>query len=230
MVALKVLLVVLAAALISCQNPAAPAAASAAASGTAGSSVTIAVPATPSGVTVAAGANSATLTWNACPTAASYNVYYVASTAYGSGNFTWSSVKSVTATTATITGLTGGTNYTFAVSAVNAGGESIYGGFLQAQAQDPAPAAPVFTLVNGYSNGFEIVWSAEPNITIYDVWYSTSPSVSQSTGTFAQVVNNTAFTATNLASSTTYYFIVAARTLGGTMGPPSAVTSVTTLP
>lgn len=80
-----------------------------------------AVPAAPSGVTAAGGANQATLAWPAVTGATSYNVY-------------WSTTSGVTTATGTRiagvsspfvqTGLTAGTAYFYVVTAVNSAGES----------------------------------------------------------------------------------------------------------
>ena len=79
------------------------------------------VPAAPTGVTAMPGNGQATLSWLAVTGATSYNVYVSSSTPVTTGN----TKTNVAATGATLSSLTNGTPVFAAVTAVNAGGESV---------------------------------------------------------------------------------------------------------
>lgn len=79
------------------------------------------VPAAPTGVTAAGGANQVTLSWPAVTGAASYNVYW--STTSGVTSSTGTRIAGVTSPFVH-TGLTGSTAYFYIVTAVNSAGES----------------------------------------------------------------------------------------------------------
>jgi subtilase family serine protease len=101
--------------------------------------ITVAVPAAPTGLTATAGNGQVSLTWNASVGATSYNVY--SSTTNG-GPYT--EITSVATTSYTNTGLTNGTTYYYVVTAVSSGGTS--GNSNQASAM-PAGGS-------GFSNGY----------------------------------------------------------------------------
>jgi uncharacterized repeat protein (TIGR02543 family) len=87
----------------------------------------VTLPPVPTHLTGKAGDGEAVLNWDASPGAASYTVYqYVGESAPSNPN-DWTLVQdNITSTSHTVTGLTNGTTYTFAVTAVNAVGESDY--------------------------------------------------------------------------------------------------------
>jgi fibronectin type 3 domain-containing protein len=80
----------------------------------------VTIPAAPTGVTAAGGANQTTISWSAVAGATSYNIYY-ATTA----GVTTASAKIANASSPYLqTGLTAGTSYYYIVTAVNSAGES----------------------------------------------------------------------------------------------------------
>jgi hypothetical protein len=121
-----------------------------------------AAPASPTGLTAAAGNAQVTLTWNPVSGAASYKVYR--GTASGGETLLQSGV---TAAGFTDTGLTNGTAYYYRVSAVNSGGESALSA--EASATPRLPAGPSGTTTTDVPT---FVWNAVPNAASYDIWIS----------------------------------------------------------
>ena len=81
-------------------------------------------PSAPTDLAAVAGNAKVTLTWTAVSAATTYNVYYKANSATASTSDSKATGSPFTAATAVVTGLTNGTQYGFAVTALNATGES----------------------------------------------------------------------------------------------------------
>ncbi len=129
---------------------------------------TVAVPPTPTGLQATPGDTTVTLAWNASPGATSYNVYqrFQGQTSFGAP------VGSTTQTTFTVMGLANGTPYEFAVSAVNAAGESPLSSPPVAATPNPpgqAPAKPAILTLSKKTNDTtpEIVGTSEPNVAVH---------------------------------------------------------------
>jgi hypothetical protein len=128
---------------------------------------TVAVPPTPTGLAAAPGDMKVTLTWNASSGATSYNVYQ---RLQGSGSF-GPAIANTPQTTFTVMGLTNGVTYEFAVSAVNAAGESDLTAPVPATPNPTGqpPAKPVILTPSKKTNDTtpDITGTADPNVLVH---------------------------------------------------------------
>ena len=161
-------------------------------------------PGAPSGLSATAtSANQINLSWTAGSGATSYNLQRAT---VSGGPYT--SVAGPASTNYSDTGLTGGTTYYYAVSAVNAGGQSTNSA--QAGATTPtAPPAPTGLNATAVStNQINLNWTASSGATSYNV-----KSTTISGGSYTNVatgVTTTGYTNTGLNAGTTYYYVVTA--------------------
>ncbi len=191
-------------------------------SGTVGGSVVPAAPSAPAGVGITGGNGQATISWTAVTGAASYNVYYRASTA---GVTKLNGTKKTGATSGgAVTGLTNGTAYYFVVTAVNAGGESAVSSEVGATPQIPVTGAPAGVGVTGGNAQATVSWTAVTGATSYNVYRGTSAGVTKSNGT--KTTGATSGGAiTGLTKGTAYYFVVTAVNAGGESAVSSEVSA-----
>jgi fibronectin type 3 domain-containing protein len=184
------------------------------------------IPAAPPDVVAVAGDGEATVTWTASPGADSYNLYW--STSAGVSKATGIQVNGATSGAA-VSGLLNGTPYYFVVTAVNLGGESAESSpVASATPLPPIPAAPTgVTAVPGHGQ-VTVSWSASSAADSYNLYYSTSASVSKATGTKVTGAKS-AGAVTGLASGTAYYFVVTAVNLGGESAESSPAATATPL-
>lgn len=112
--------------------------------------LTVAVPATPTGVAAVPNNASATISWNASSGATSYNLYR--STSSGAEGTT-AYKSNITSTSYTDTGLTNGTTYYYKVAAVSSAGTSAQSSEVSAKpsASGPGPGTPVLQIDAGSS-------------------------------------------------------------------------------
>lgn len=175
----------------------------------------------PTGVTATAGNTSVTVAWSPEIGAMAYNVYYSSTSG---GAITGGKFVATQANSATITGLTNGTTYYFAVTALNQHGESAAYAQVSATPLPPVPSAPTGVTATAGVRQVSLAWTALSTATSYNVYYSTSASVSTTTGTKVPVTTNSA-TVTGLTAGTIYYFIVTAVNLGGESTASTLTTS-----
>jgi predicted phage tail protein len=185
------------------------------------------IPAPPTGVAAVAGDGQATVSWAASPGAASYDVYYSTSPAVSKA--TGTKVTGATSGGA-VTPLTNGDTYYFVVSAVNAGGESAESSpAASATPLPPVPAPPTGVVASAGDGQVTITWTASSGATSYNLYYSTSSSVSKTTGLKVDTVAS-GWTVSGLTNGETYYFVVTAVNLGGESAESSPAASATLVP
>ncbi len=185
------------------------------------------IPAAPTGVSAGAGDGQVTISWTAVPRADSYDVYW--STSPGVSKATGTKVTGATSGGA-VTGLANGTPYYFVVTAVNLGGEGPESSpAVSATPLPPIPAAPTAVSAVAGDGQATVSWTGSSGATSYDLYYSTSPSVSKATGT--KVTGATSGAAvTGLVNGTSYWFVVTSVNLGGESAESSPAASATPLP
>jgi fibronectin type 3 domain-containing protein len=181
--------------------------------------ITLAIPATPTGVTASAGsATSITVSWSSVTGATGYKVYRSSS---ASG--TYSKVGDATTTSYTDTGLTANTTYYYKVSASNNAGESSQSSSVSAKTSESIPAVPSDFWVSAVSStSVTVRWSSVTGATGYKVYRSTSSS-----GTYSKVgdATTTSYTDTGLTANTTYYYKVSASNSAGESSQSSSVSA-----
>jgi uncharacterized protein (TIGR02145 family) len=171
--------------------------------------------------TVVAGNGSATVTWNAVTGATSYNLYFNTGTTVDKA--TGSRLTGVTSPKL-VAGLTNGTQYAFAVSAVNAGGESGLSGIVTATPQVAAPSAPVISGVVAGDGSATVSWGAVTGATSYNLYYKAGTTVDMTSGTKLTGVTSLK-QVTGLTNGTQYAFAVSAVNVGGESELSSIVTA-----
>lgn len=174
-----------------------------------GSDSHTAAPAALTGVTATAGDSQVSLNWTTTSTATSYNVYY--STSANVSTATATKVGNLTGP-GSVTGLSNGSTYHFVVTAVNAGGESPVSNEVSAMPVPPVPAKPTGISLSPGDALVNVSWTAQTDAVSYNIYYSTSATLDNSTkitgATSGQDVSS-------LTNATLYYFAVTAVNLGG---------------
>jgi len=182
-------------------------------------SLTLSTPAVPGGL-AANTANSVTsLSWNAVPGAASYNL----KRSPNSGGPYTTIASGITATNHTDPGAAAGNTYYYVVSAANSAGESANSVETGAMPAVTAPAAPTGLTATAGNAQVSLSWTVTPGAGYYKVKRST-----QSGGPFLLVAtpSSNALTDTGLSNGTTYFYIVSAVNSAGE-GADSAKSSAT---
>ena len=186
-------------------------------------------PSAPTGVAALAGSAQVTVSWNPVSGATSYNIYW--STSGGVTVATGTQILGATSPYVQ-SGLTAGATYYYVVTAVNANGESTASSPVSAtpalpNSPPPPPTGVVATA--GHSQNF-ISFSPVAGATSYNLYWSTTSSVTKATGTAIDGVTSP-YSHTGLADGTTYYYVVTAANAYGesTESAQIAATTVTTL-
>jgi titin len=186
-------------------------------------------PSAPTSLSAAPGNGRASLAWAASPGA----TQYVVKRALVPGG-SLAPVSRTQETSWVDDALTNGSTYLFAVSAVNAGGESIDS--LTAEVTPLAPPGVPSGLSAAPGNGqVALAWSHSPRAAAYTVKRALTPN-----GPYAPIGQTPqfAYSDTGLANGTTYYYVVSARNDSGEsldsvqtqampVSPPGAPTELT---
>ncbi len=171
-----------------------------------GGSDSVTLPSSPAALTADAGDNQVVLNWPSVSGAATYNVYYGTATPV-----TKSSTK-ITGTVSapkTVAGLANGTPYFFAVSAVNAAGESALSVERSATpTATPPPGAPTNIRASAGDNQVTVSWDAVAGATSYNIYYGTTTGVTTASTKVTGATSPNAIT--GLLNGTTYFFVVTA--------------------
>lgn len=161
-----------------------------------------------------------TVSWNAVEGADTYNLFYgEGGTVDKSGNRLKNAVSP-----AIITGLTNGTSYGFALTALNATGESEVGPVLAATPSIPAPAAPTINAVSAGDGKATVAWTPVEGATTYNLYYAAGATVGLTGTKVAGAVSPREVTA--LINGAQYAFALSALSPGGE-SPLSPVVTAT---
>ncbi len=164
-------------------------------------------PAAPANVAATAGNGAVTITWDASPSATSYNVYY--STQTGASK---SSNRIAGATSpAVVSNLSNGIQYHFVVTAVSSGGESVESAevFATPSSAIQAPAAPLSVAATPGNGQVTVSWSLSAGATSYNIYYGTTSGNLRATG--SRIAGATSpWVITGLVNGTVYNFVVTA--------------------
>ncbi len=176
----------------------------------------VALPA-PSGLTVTGTTdNTISLSWNAVPDAAGYNVYRMG---------TKVNASLITGTAFTDAGLAPGTSYSYTVKAATSGGAvSADSNTVSASTTgNPPPlATPTGLSVSGVTgSSVSLTWNASSGAAGYNVYRN-------GTRITASPIASTSFTNTGLAASTTYSYAVSAYSSGRESALSGSVNATTT--
>jgi fibronectin type 3 domain-containing protein len=174
---------------------------------------TVTAPATPTGVSVAGGNGTATITWNASAGATGYDV--LRSTTSGSG---YTAVAyGVTGTSFTDTSVTDGTTYYYEVTSVNSGGQSAS----SPQSAALPIAAPTNLAATGNNASVALTWTNTTGATSFNIKRAVTSGGPYTT--VASDVTGTSYTDTTAINGTTYYYVVSGVDgVGETAGPTLA--------
>ena len=160
-------------------------------------------PAMPTGLAATPGDAQVTLTWTSSTGAATYSVRR----ATASGGPYVTVAAGILPATYVDSGLSNGTAYYYAVSAVNAAGESALSTEVPAT---PVPAAaPTGLTVTPGSGQVTLTWTASPGATSYLVKRATTAGGPYTT--IASGLLATAYTDVAVAGGASYYYVVSAR-------------------
>lgn len=182
-------------------------------------------PGAPTNVVAVAGNASVSLTWSAPASdgGSAITGYRVLVSSGGPPSVT----LTTSGTSGTVTGLANGVSYSFTVDATNAVGTGPASAPATATPTLPVPAAPTGVTAAVASGQATVSWTASSLATSYNVYWSTSPSVSKASGT--KVTGATSGDAlSGLAGGTTYYVVVTAVNASGESVESSPAASFTT--
>lgn len=186
------------------------------------SSTTVGVPGAPSAVTVTAGDNETTISWDAVAEATSYNVYR-STTQGGQGT----KIGASTTTAYVDSTAANGTTYYYVVTANNAVGEgsaSVPSSGATPAVPVTAPAAPTAVNIVAGNVLVTVSWTASPTATSYRIYRSTTQG---SQGSLIGSSSTTSYSDTGLVNGTTYYYQVTAVNVAGESTPSAQSSGAT---
>lgn len=178
-------------------------------------------PAAPTIESLIGGDTKVTIHWNTVVGAESYNIFYGEG---GSVDRASTRIKGVTSPFE-VGGLRNGALYAFALTAVNATGESDLGAAQIAMPQLPAASAPVITSVVAGDGKVTLVWGSVAGSLGYALYYTGGSTVDKQGTKVAPV--SSPHVLTGLSANTQYAFAVATQTAGGESGLSNITTAKT---
>ena len=105
--------------------------------------------------------------------------------------------------------LTNGTTYYYVVTSVNEYGEGLVSAEVSATPHQSTPSAPTGITATAGNHEAVISWTADPEATSYNLYWSTSSDISSTNGTKIADVTSP-YTHEGLTSDRTYYYVVTA--------------------
>jgi titin len=183
------------------------------------------VPAAPTISSATGGNAGVTVSWGAVSGATSYNLYY-----QSGSTVTVGTAQSISGASSglTVPSLTNGTQYAFAVTAVNAGGESGLSSVQTATPQPSVPGVPSISSATAGNTNVTVSWGVVSGANSYNLYYQAGSTVSIGTATKISGAAS-GVTVPSLTNGTQYAFAVTAVNGGGESGL-SAVQTATPQP
>ena len=166
-------------------------------------------PLPPSNVAVLAGDGQVIIRWTAEEAGSgitSHNIYW--STSAGVTKQSGNKISGAT-NPYTHQDLTNGVTYYYAVSSVSEYGEGLLSAEVSATPYQSTPSAPSGVTATAGNRQAVIRWTTDPEVTSYNLYWSTSSNISSNTGT--KIANVTSpYTHEGLLYDRTYYYVVTA--------------------
>ncbi len=154
----------------------------------------------PTGLTLTSGNSQITLNWTAVSGATSYNIYWSSITGVSKTSYTGK--LSSTVNTYLHSSLTNGAAYYYVVTAVNSNGESTE----SAQSSSTPIASPTGLTASAGTSQVTLSWSSVTGAASYNIYWSTSSTVSKASTTISNVTSPYIYT--GRTNGTTYYYVV----------------------
>ena len=170
----------------------------------------------PSGLSASLSGQTATLTWTADSSAASYNVYQ----GTAPGSVSSSAVQAnITGTSTTVSGLQFGQQYVFALAAVSSSGViSPRSNVVDVTTVPAAPSAVSVAALGTTAGSLNLGWNASTGATSYSLFEGTA-SGGEGTTAVQSGLTGTSTSLTNLTPGKQYFFTLVAVDAGGAQRP-----------